>query len=60
MGIVKEEGTEGYLGQGNHWHRRPHSEGAAGRCGDGRAARQGKYARMVRSGKRHGCTDIDC
>ena len=63
-GIAKEEETEGYLGheeylgQENHW--RPHSEGAVGRSGVGRAMRQGKNGRMVRSGKRHGCTDIDC
>lgn len=58
MGIAKQEETEGYLGQENLW--RPHSEGAAGRSGVGRAMRQEKNARMVRSGKRHGCTDIDC
>ena len=57
MGMAKEE-TEGYLGQERYW--RPHSGGAAGRSGVGRAMKQEKIARMVRSGKRHGCTDTDC
>ena len=55
--MAKEE-TEGYLGQERYW--RPHSGGAAGRSGVGRAMKQEKIARMVRSGKRHGCTDTDC
>jgi len=60
MRIAKEEETEGYLRPKNHWHWKLYSEGVAGRVGVGRAMRQEKNARMVRSGKRHGYTDIDC
>lgn len=56
MGIENETG--GYLGQENHW--RPHSDGAAGRSGVGRAMRPERFARMVRNGKRRDCTDIGC
>jgi hypothetical protein len=58
MVIAKEEETEGYLGQENLW--RPHSEGAAGSSRVWLGMKQEKNGRIVRSGKIHACTDIDC